>query len=70
MGKELALAFASAREVFERADDTLGDKISALCFEGPESELTLTRNTQPAIVTTSLAAMSAPASQNRAAAPG
>ncbi len=59
MGKELALAFASAREVFERADDTLGDKISALCFEGPESELTLTRNTQPAIVTTSLAALAA-----------
>jgi [acyl-carrier-protein] S-malonyltransferase len=59
MGKELALTFASAREVFERADDTLGDKISSLCFEGPESELTLTRNTQPAIVTTSLAALAA-----------
>jgi [acyl-carrier-protein] S-malonyltransferase len=59
MGKELALAFKAAREVFERADETLGDKISALCFEGPEAELTLTRNTQPAIVTTSLAALAA-----------
>jgi [acyl-carrier-protein] S-malonyltransferase len=59
MGKELAEAFPAAREVFERADRALGDSISKLCFEGPESELTLTRNTQPAIVTTSLAALAA-----------
>jgi [acyl-carrier-protein] S-malonyltransferase len=59
MGKDLALAFASAREVFERADEALGDKISTICFDGPEGELMLTRNTQPAIVTTSLAALAA-----------
>jgi [acyl-carrier-protein] S-malonyltransferase len=59
MGKELADAFASARQVFERADQALGDAISALCFGGPEADLTLTRNTQPAIVTTSIAALAA-----------
>jgi len=59
MGKELAERFVSAREVFERADEALGAKISTLCFEGPDTDLTLTRNTQPAIVTTSLAALAA-----------
>src|SRR5689334_14640719 len=59
MGKELADAFPAAAEVFLRADRALGDPISKLCFEGPEAELTLTRNTQPAIVTTSLAALAA-----------
>ncbi|HEX9297698.1 MAG TPA: ACP S-malonyltransferase, partial [Polyangiaceae bacterium] len=59
MGKELAERFRSAREVFERADQALGAKISTICFEGPEAELTLTRNTQPAIVTASLAALAA-----------
>jgi [acyl-carrier-protein] S-malonyltransferase len=59
MGKELADAFASAKHVFERADAALGDKISELCFAGPEADLTLTRNTQPAIVTTSVAALAA-----------
>jgi [acyl-carrier-protein] S-malonyltransferase len=59
MGKELAQAFPAAREVFERADEALGDSISKLCFEGPEADLTLTRNTQPAIVTTSVAALAA-----------
>jgi [acyl-carrier-protein] S-malonyltransferase len=59
MGKELARAFPAAREVFERADQALGESISRLCFEGPEADLTLTRNTQPAIVTTSLAALAA-----------
>jgi len=59
MGKELADAFPAAREVFGRADAALGESIAKLCFEGPESDLTLTRNTQPAIVTTSLAALAA-----------
>jgi [acyl-carrier-protein] S-malonyltransferase len=59
MGKDLAMAFASSREVFERADRALGERISAICFEGPEAELTLTRNTQPAILATSIAALAA-----------
>jgi [acyl-carrier-protein] S-malonyltransferase len=59
MGKDLAETFRSAREVFERADQALGERISAICFEGPESELTLTRNTQPAILATSIAALAA-----------
>ncbi len=59
MGKALYDAFPKAREVFERADAALGWSISKLCFEGPESELTLTANTQPAIVTTSIAALEA-----------
>jgi [acyl-carrier-protein] S-malonyltransferase len=59
MGKEVAAAFPAAREVFERADRALGDSISKLCFEGPEDALTLTRNTQPAIVTTSVAVLAA-----------
>ena len=59
MGKELYDAFASARDVFARADAALGDSISELSFQGPESELVLTRNTQPALVTTSLAALAA-----------
>jgi [acyl-carrier-protein] S-malonyltransferase len=59
MGRDVAEAFAPARDVFERADRALGEKISALCFEGPEAALTLTRNTQPAIVTTSVAILAA-----------
>ncbi|HKQ71551.1 MAG TPA: ACP S-malonyltransferase [Polyangiaceae bacterium] len=59
MGKELALAFPEARDAFERADAALGESISVLCFDGPEADLTLTRNTQPAIVTTSVAALAA-----------
>ena len=59
MGKDVADAFPAAREVFDRADQALGDKISTLCFEGPEDALTLTRNTQPAIVTVSLAVLAA-----------
>ncbi|MCM2357064.1 MAG: ACP S-malonyltransferase [Geobacteraceae bacterium] len=57
MGKELAENFRVAREVFEEADDALGSKLSRLCFEGPESELKLTANTQPAILTASVAAL-------------
>ena len=56
MGKALAEAFPEARAVFDAADDALGDHLFRLCCEGPESELVLTRNTQPAILTTSIAA--------------
>ena len=57
MGRSLASAFEEAREVFEEADDTLGFALSGLCFEGPEDELQLTANTQPAIVAVSVAAL-------------
>jgi [acyl-carrier-protein] S-malonyltransferase len=57
MGKELAENFPVAREVFAEADDALGMKLSKLCFEGPEDSLRLTTNTQPAILTTSIAAL-------------
>ncbi|HSD47599.1 MAG TPA: ACP S-malonyltransferase [Pyrinomonadaceae bacterium] len=56
MGKDLADKFAVARQVFEEADDALGFAISRLCFEGPAEDLQLTENTQPAILTTSIAA--------------
>ncbi|HZT59349.1 MAG TPA: ACP S-malonyltransferase [Pyrinomonadaceae bacterium] len=59
MGRELADAFAEAREVFEEADDALGFALSRLCFEGPAEELQLTENTQPAILATSIAALRA-----------
>jgi len=57
MGKALFDASPLARAVFEEADDALGFAVSKLCFEGPEADLTLTQNTQPAIVTTSIAAL-------------
>jgi len=57
MGKDLCDRFRVARETFEEADDALGEKISSLCFEGPEEELKLTANTQPAIVTVSVSAL-------------
>ena len=56
MGKELADTFEVARNVFQEADDALGFNLSTLCFEGPEGDLKLTANTQPAILTTSIAA--------------
>jgi len=56
MGKALFDAFPEARAVFQSADDALAEPLSRLCFEGPESELVLTRNTQPAILTASIAA--------------
>jgi [acyl-carrier-protein] S-malonyltransferase len=59
MGKALAEVSAAARDVFARADEALGFSISALCFEGPVESLVLTEHTQPAIVTTSLAALAA-----------
>jgi len=56
MGKALADAFPAARRVFEEADDGLGFSISRLCFEGPDEQLKLTENTQPALLTVSVAA--------------
>lgn len=55
MGKEIAAAYPAAKEVFEQADAALGYSISKLCFEGPEKELELTANSQPAILATSIA---------------
>jgi [acyl-carrier-protein] S-malonyltransferase len=57
MGKALAEASEAARTVFEEADRVLGFSLSKLCFEGPEEELRLTANTQPAILTHSIAAL-------------
>lgn len=54
MGRDIAAAFAAAREVFEEVDETLGQKLSKLMFEGPAEELTLTENTQPALMAMSL----------------
>ncbi len=56
MGRELAERFPLAREVFAEADRALGFSVSQLCFEGPEEALKLTENTQPAILTVSVAA--------------
>jgi [acyl-carrier-protein] S-malonyltransferase len=56
MGKSLADRYPEAARIFEEADAALGFSISKLCFEGPEEQLRLTENTQPALVTTSLAA--------------
>ena len=55
MGKALAEAFQPAREAFQEVDDALSQKLSRLMWEGPESELTLTENAQPAIMAASLA---------------
>jgi [acyl-carrier-protein] S-malonyltransferase len=56
MGKELASNYPVARRTFEEADEALGYRLSALCFEGPEEQLKLTEITQPAILTASVAA--------------
>ncbi len=56
MGRELYAAFEAARLVFEEVDEALKQKLSKLMFEGPESELTLTENAQPALMAVSLAA--------------
>jgi len=56
MGKDLFEKFPEARAVFEAADDALAESLSKLCFEGPEDALKLTANTQPAILTVSVAA--------------
>ena len=57
MGKELADAYAAAREVFGAVDEALGEALSRLMWEGPEEELTLTRNAQPALMAVSMAVM-------------
>lgn len=57
MGKALADAFDVARHTFEEVDDALGQKLTNLMFEGPIDELTLTENTQPALMAVSMAAM-------------
>jgi [acyl-carrier-protein] S-malonyltransferase len=59
MGADLAQAFPAARRVYEEADEALGFALSRLCFEGPEDELRLTANTQPATLATSIAALRA-----------
>ncbi len=57
MGRELAERFAVAKATFAEADEACGFALSRLCFEGPEDELRLTENTQPAILTVSVAAL-------------
>jgi [acyl-carrier-protein] S-malonyltransferase len=59
MGRAVFEASAAARDVFERADRSLGFSLSTLCFEGPVEELTLTANTQPALLVTSTAILAA-----------
>ena len=56
MGRDLAEKFPEARRVFEEADAALGTAISKTCFDGSEDDLKLTENTQPAILTVSVAA--------------
>jgi [acyl-carrier-protein] S-malonyltransferase len=56
MGKALSEAFPICREAMAQADEALGESLSALCFDGPEDRLTLTQNTQPAILAVSIAA--------------
>lgn len=63
MGKDLYENFESAKNVFESANNTLGKSVSTLCFEGPEENLKQTVNTQPCIVTMSIAALEALKSQ-------
>src|SRR5690606_2762490 len=59
MGQALAASSEAAKRTFEAADRALGRSISKLCFEGPDAELALTFNTQPALVTTSMAVLAA-----------
>ena len=59
MGKDLVENFPAARMVFEEVDEALGFSLSTLCFEGPAEELQLTENTQPAILSVSIAALKA-----------
>ena len=59
MGKDLYESFAPAKKVFDTADGVLGKKVTSLCFDGPEEDLKQTVNTQPCIVTMSIAALEA-----------
>ncbi|MCP9493568.1 MAG: ACP S-malonyltransferase [Pyrinomonadaceae bacterium MAG19_C2-C3] len=63
MGRDLADNFDAAREVFEEADDALGFALSKMCFEGSAANLQLTENTQPALLTVSVAALRAARSE-------
>src|SRR5208282_5468593 len=56
MGKSLSETYPAARQIFEQADRALGFPLSELCFQGPEDQLKLTENTQPALLTVSIAA--------------
>ena len=56
MGRDLAESFPVAAQTFAEADEALGFPLSRLCFEGPDEDLRLTENTQPAILTVSIAA--------------
>jgi [acyl-carrier-protein] S-malonyltransferase len=59
MGKDFTEAYPAARQVFDAVDEALGEKLSALIFEGDIADLTLTQNAQPALMATSMAAMAA-----------
>ena len=59
MGKDLAEAYPAAKAVFDEVDDALGEKLSAVIWEGEQDRLTLTENAQPALMATSMAAMRA-----------
>ncbi|MGR3679589.1 MAG: ACP S-malonyltransferase [Paracoccaceae bacterium] len=59
MGKALAEAYPAAQAIFDEVDDALGEKLSALIWDGEIAELTLTQNAQPALMATSMAAMRA-----------
>lgn len=63
MGKDLLENFAVAKEVFEEASDAIHQDLKKLCLDGPESDLTLTENTQPALLTVSVAAFRAAQSE-------
>jgi [acyl-carrier-protein] S-malonyltransferase len=65
MGKELYEQFPAAKQVFLEAEEALGFSLAGLCFAGPEEDLRLTKNTQPAILTTSIAALRALESESR-----
>ena len=55
MGKELADAFSAARQVFEEVDETLKQNLTKVMFEGPDDDLRLTENAQPALMAVSVA---------------
>ena len=57
MGRALAAAFPAARAVFEHVDEVLGQKLSAIVWDGPKETLTLTENAQPALMAVSMAVM-------------
>src|SRR5215831_1838779 len=57
MGKSLADGFVAARQLYEEVDDALGECLSGLMFDGPECDLTLTENAQPALLATSIAVL-------------